>query len=110
MSSQVVFTQSNIPNAFTMDTIFHMADCCRACLRVECSLTPTVAEDNDSVKFCDKLSACVTEVVSVEQIFVFLNFTDCVDGFRFVYLVFLFTIYITVGFYLYLKCSLDIFF
>lgn len=66
MSSQteVVFTESNNANAFTMDSIFHMADYCRACLRIECALTSTVTEDSDSVKFCDKLSACVSEVVS----------------------------------------------
>lgn len=47
-----------------MDVI-NVADCCRACLRIDCTLTPTSAQDNDSVKFHDKLVSCVAEVVGV---------------------------------------------
>lgn len=64
MSNQIIFDERNSPNGLTMDNMFHVADCCRACLRIECSLTPTITEDNDSIKFCDKLSVCVSEVVS----------------------------------------------
>lgn len=63
MSNQIVFNENNSPNGLTMDNMFHVADCCRACLRIECSLTPTITEDNDSIKFCEKLNACVSEVV-----------------------------------------------
>lgn len=65
MSNQIVFSENNGPNGLTMDNMFHVADCCRACLRIECSLTPTITEDNDSIKFCDKLNSCVSEVVSL---------------------------------------------
>lgn len=47
-----------------MDVI-NVADCCRACLRIDCTLTPTSAQDNDSIKFYDKLVSCVAEVVGV---------------------------------------------
>lgn len=63
MSNEIVYQEGNGPNGLTMDNIFHVADCCRACLRIECSLTPTIHTDNDSIKFCDKLLACVSEVV-----------------------------------------------
>lgn len=65
MSRQIIFTQRSSSNALIMENIFQMADCCRTCLRMEGSLTPTVTEDNDSIKFCDKLSACVSEVVNI---------------------------------------------
>lgn len=64
MSDQLVFHERTSPHGLTMENMFHVADCCRACLRIECSLTPTTAPDNDSIKFCDKLIACVSEVVS----------------------------------------------
>lgn len=74
MSNEIVFQENSGPNGLTMDNLFHVSDCCRACLRIECSLTPTISEDTDSIKFCDKLAACVSEVVSgywIFQLFVF---------------------------------------
>lgn len=68
MSAQLVYHERNSPNGLSIDNMFHVADCCRACLRIECSLTPTNASDNDSIKFCDKLIACVSEVVSFENL------------------------------------------
>lgn len=46
-----------------MENVINVADCCRACLRIDCTLTPTNIQDNDSIKFCDKLFACVSEVI-----------------------------------------------
>lgn len=63
MSSEIVFQVRNSLNVLTMDNMFHVADCCRSCLRIECSLTPTNSSDSDSIKYCDKLVACVSEVV-----------------------------------------------
>lgn len=66
MTTENPFQIKNIPNdVLVMDNSFNVADCCRACLRIDCSLTPTSAQDpNDSIKFCDKLLACVSEIVS----------------------------------------------
>lgn len=47
-----------------MNTVFQVSDCCRACLRTENTLTPTSTTDNDSIKLCDKLMSCVSEIVS----------------------------------------------
>lgn len=63
MSSEIVFEDRSDLNVLTMD-MFDLADCCRACLRIECSLTATNSSDNDSIKLCDKLAACVSEIVS----------------------------------------------
>lgn len=63
MSEEIVFQDRN-PDGITMENIINVADCCRACLRIDCSLTPTSAQDSDSIKFCDKLLSCVSEVVS----------------------------------------------
>lgn len=46
-----------------MNTVFQVSDCCRTCLRTENTLTLTSATDNDSIKLCDKLMLCVTEIV-----------------------------------------------
>lgn len=73
MSNEIGYLNTNGPNVLTMDNIFHVADCCRACLRIECSLTPTINQDNDSIKFCDKLLACVAEVVCICLILLFLS-------------------------------------
>ncbi|KAK4886553.1 hypothetical protein RN001_002824 [Aquatica leii] len=68
-----------------MDNIFHVADCCRACLRIECSLTPTTTTDNDSVKFCDKLIACVSEVMWMKEGLPSLICTTCIERLRVAY-------------------------
>lgn len=47
-----------------MNAIVNVTECCRACLRIDCSLTPTNSQDEDCVKFCDKLLACISEIVS----------------------------------------------
>lgn len=47
-----------------MNNVFHFADCCRACLKVEGTLTSTTAVDTDTIKLCDKLMCCIAEVVS----------------------------------------------
>lgn len=48
-----------------MNNVVNVGDCCRACLRIDCHLTPTNAQDEDCVKFCDKLLACISEIVSL---------------------------------------------
>lgn len=65
MSDEIIYEEENGPNGEPMDEIFHVADCCRACLRIEGSLVSTINEDNDSIKYCDKLLACVSEVVGL---------------------------------------------
>lgn len=45
-----------------MNNVVNVGDCCRACLRIDCHLTPTNAQDEDCVKFCDKLLACISEI------------------------------------------------
>lgn len=47
-----------------MNNTVNVADCCRACLRIDCTLTSTDIQDSDSIKLFDKLLACVSEVVS----------------------------------------------
>lgn len=61
-TAEIVF-EERISNGIEMENIINVADCCRACLRIDCSLTPTTVEDNDSIKFQDKLLSCVSEVV-----------------------------------------------
>lgn len=46
-----------------MNSIYDLAICCRACLRVESSLSSINALDNDNVKFSDKLIACISDIV-----------------------------------------------
>lgn len=41
-----------------------VSTCCRTCLKIDCSLTPTSDQDSDSLKYCDKLTACISEIVS----------------------------------------------
>lgn len=48
-----------------MNNVYEVTDCCRACLRAESTLTPTTTMDNDSIKLCDKLFCCVSEIVGV---------------------------------------------
>lgn len=57
-----------------MNSVFQITDCCRTCMRVESALTPLDTVDSDNIKLCDKLAACVSDIVS------FLNkkhFYDC---------------------------------
>lgn len=63
MSNEIVYEDTSGQNELAMD-MFQVSDCCRACLRIESPLTPTVNQDTDSIKFCDKLLACVSEVVN----------------------------------------------
>lgn len=46
------------------NVVFQFSEACRACLRVESPLTSINARDNDSIKLCDKLIACLSEIVS----------------------------------------------
>lgn len=45
----------------------NVSDACRTCLRVESPLTSIIARDNDSIKLCDKLLACISDIVSNPQ-------------------------------------------
>lgn len=65
MSTSLVFEDRDAHEGLTIENTFEISEYCRACLRVDCPLTPTTSEDSDSVKICDKLHACVSEVVSV---------------------------------------------
>lgn len=47
-----------------MTEAINFRDCCLTCMKIDFPLTPTSAQDNDSVKYCDKLSACISEIVS----------------------------------------------
>ncbi|KAF5285974.1 hypothetical protein FQA39_LY16485 [Lamprigera yunnana] len=85
MSDQLIFNERNGPHGLAMENIFHVADCCRACLRIECSLTPTTTPDNDSIKFCDKLIACVSEVIWMKEGLPSLICTTCIERLRVAY-------------------------
>ncbi|KRT80807.1 zinc-finger associated domain containing protein, partial [Oryctes borbonicus] len=63
MSVEIIFEEEGNENNLPPDTAFDLADSCRTCLQPECSLTPTNSEDSDSIKFCDKLAACVSEMM-----------------------------------------------
>lgn len=49
-----------------MNNIFQISECCRACLRVESPLTSVNMPDSDSIKFCDKLIACISDIVGIK--------------------------------------------
>ncbi|KAJ8912885.1 hypothetical protein NQ315_011208 [Exocentrus adspersus] len=67
-----------------MDVI-NVADCCRACLRIDCTLTSTSAEDNDSIKFYDKLVSCVSEVSWLKEGLPSLICGACIERLRIAY-------------------------
>lgn len=52
-----------------MDGSVNLTNCCRTCLKVDCSLTSISEEDIDSLKYYDKLSGFITEIVSILQSF-----------------------------------------
>lgn len=54
-----------------MNNVYDLSDACRACLRVESPLTSINAQDNDSIKLCDKLMACLSDIVSCKIRFFF---------------------------------------
>ncbi|KAK9717956.1 Zinc-finger associated domain (zf-AD) [Popillia japonica] len=84
MSSEIVFEDRSDLNVLTMD-MFDLADCCRACLRIECSLTATNSSDNDSIKLCDKLAACVSEIMWLKEGAPSLICTACIEKLRIAY-------------------------
>lgn len=48
-----------------MNNIYEISNCCRACLRIESPLTSVNMPDDDSIKFCDKLIACISDIVRI---------------------------------------------
>jgi KRAB domain-containing zinc finger protein len=84
MSNQITFQERNL-NGIAMENIINVADCCRACLRIDCSLTPTSAQDNDSIKFCDKLLSCVSEVMWQKEGLPSLICATCIERLRVAY-------------------------
>lgn len=50
-----------------MNNIFNPSECCRACLRVECHLSPTSVTDTDNIKLGEKLNTCVSEIVCLDN-------------------------------------------
>ncbi|CAH0560206.1 unnamed protein product [Brassicogethes aeneus] len=83
MTSEINFRTS--PTVLSMENVINVADCCRACLRNDCPLTPTNAQDSDSIKFCDKLFACVQEIIWQKDNISTLLCTNCIDRLRISY-------------------------
>lgn len=52
----------------------NVTNCCRTCLKMDCSLISTSAEDTDSLKYCQKLSSCISEIVSTYIVSMFYTF------------------------------------
>ncbi|KAL3267217.1 hypothetical protein HHI36_011352 [Cryptolaemus montrouzieri] len=65
-----------------MENVINVADCCRACLRIDCSLTPTNVQDEDSIKFCDKLLACISEIPWNKEGLPSLICSSCIERLR----------------------------
>ncbi|XP_030763741.1 zinc finger protein 2 homolog isoform X1 [Sitophilus oryzae] len=63
----------------------NVSNCCRACLRSGCSLTPISIEDSDSVKFSDKLISCVSEVPWVKMEINSVICSECINMLRISY-------------------------
>lgn len=53
--------------------MYHLHQCCRACLKIECTLTHTSATDGDNIRFIDKLAACISDVVRIFYFFFLRN-------------------------------------
>ncbi|CAH1160007.1 unnamed protein product [Phaedon cochleariae] len=68
-----------------MENVINVADRCRACLSIDCTLTATDSPDTDSIKFFDKLSACVSEVSWLKQGLPSLICEICIDHLRVAY-------------------------
>lgn len=58
------------------------SDCCRVCLRIDNSLTSTNTTDIDNIRLCDKLTCCVSEIVSKQKT-VEVEFKICICCFFF---------------------------
>ncbi|XP_044748091.1 gastrula zinc finger protein XlCGF57.1-like [Coccinella septempunctata] len=65
-----------------MCSVVNVSDCCRACLRIDCPLTPTNAQDEDCVKFCDKLLACISEIDWSKEGLPSFICSTCIDRLR----------------------------
>ncbi|KRT80259.1 zinc-finger associated domain containing protein, partial [Oryctes borbonicus] len=85
MSTQIGFEGRTRVNALSMDTMFDLADCCRTCLRLECSLTPTNSSDSDSIKFCDKLAACISGIMWAKEGLPSFICAMCIEKLRIAY-------------------------
>lgn len=48
-----------------MDGSVNFTNCCRTCLKGDCSLTPISEEDTDSFKYYQKLSVFISDIVSI---------------------------------------------
>ncbi|KAK9885611.1 hypothetical protein WA026_012375 [Henosepilachna vigintioctopunctata] len=68
-----------------MENVINVADCCRACLRIDCSLTSTNVQDEDSIKFCDKLLACISEITWCKEGLPSLICSSCIERLRISY-------------------------
>lgn len=55
---------------------FPYTDCCRTCLRLESGGTPLSTLDTDNIKICDKLLACVSDIVRLRSTFFFILFIE----------------------------------
>lgn len=53
--------------------MFDLTEFCRICTRAERKLIDIFSEDNDSIKFSDKLTYCVADAVSNSFHFMILN-------------------------------------
>nr|XP_023019661.1 uncharacterized protein LOC111508414 [Leptinotarsa decemlineata] len=68
-----------------MSMMDKIADCCRACLKIDCKLTSIRIQDTDSIKFLDKLLVCVAEVSWLKEGLPSLICETCIDRLRVAY-------------------------
>ncbi|KRT80182.1 zinc-finger associated domain containing protein [Oryctes borbonicus] len=85
MSIEIIFGEKTDLNDPLANTVFDLADSCRTCLRHECSLTPTNSSDSDSIKFSDKLAACVSGMMWAKEYVPSLICGMCIDKLRIAY-------------------------
>ncbi|CAG9858007.1 unnamed protein product [Phyllotreta striolata] len=63
----------------------NLTDCCRTCLRIDCSLTSTDIQDSDSITLLDKLLACVAEISWLKEGLPTLICALCIEHLRVAY-------------------------
>ncbi|KRT80264.1 zinc-finger associated domain containing protein, partial [Oryctes borbonicus] len=68
-----------------MNSLLNISECCRACLRAECSLSSTNTTDTDNIKLGEKLNSCVSEICWLKEDFTQLICSTCVDKLRIAY-------------------------
>ncbi|GLV36720.1 uncharacterized protein CBL_02445 [Carabus blaptoides fortunei] len=62
--------------------MFDLTEFCRICTRAECKLIDIFSEDNDNIKFSDKLSYCVPDAIYPDDILPNLLCVSCCDNLK----------------------------